>query len=98
MTCKERLKESDNCYILVTKNGLMVQGSDIELLGLLSTEIVGLKENIDEDEIKYAVEIAFKTQEQRDEIISKKIEELFKNLEEVQHTTGIVEKVSDEDE
>lgn len=61
---KELLKGSEKTYLLTTNNGCAVEGTIPETLTMLTMTIRSLRENINDEMLKHAFELAFKNEEE----------------------------------
>jgi hypothetical protein len=58
------LQGSEKTFLLVTPNGIAVDGTTSEVMTLLSCAIKGLREDIPDEMLKHAFELAFKSEEE----------------------------------
>ena len=61
---KKLLKGSEKTYLLTTNNGCAVEGTIPETLTMITMTIRSLRENFDDEMLKHACEMAFKTKEE----------------------------------
>ena len=61
---KELLKGSEETYILTTNNGCTAGGTTPEMLTMLTMTIRSLRKNFNDEMLKHACEMAFKTEEE----------------------------------
>lgn len=58
------LQGSEKTFLLVTPNGIAVEGTTPEIMTLLSCAIKELREDIPDEMLKHACELPFKTDEE----------------------------------
>ena len=61
---KELLKGSEETYILVTHNGCTAAGTTPEIMTMLALMTKTLREDINDEMLKHAFELAFKTEDE----------------------------------
>ena len=77
-----KLLDGSNSSVIATENGVWILGNGTEVLTLLTGLLRGARENIPDEVLKYAFELAFKDEKELLEVLKEKVEMVMSKLSE----------------